>query len=1333
MRVSRQLAVLGFCVCCAGPLWALSMDEARQEAAKAFPGMEAAAAKDLAEKLVALEEEQSLTYEYKGTTVTFRMVDGRVQSERHMSAKPVAGIQSAGSSPPAPVATPPAPLTPAPTGLGVAAPPTRAATGPHNPTDTVPFDHWAYKAVATLQSLHVIGGYPDGTFRGDRALTRYEAAIVSCNLLNRAPKDALPEHTPRFEGPDGSRDSSETVPFNHCAYPSVSALSQKRGLPLAYPDGTFRGDRPCQRGEFAIWLACLTGVAQSAARETLSVAPEGNDQWSGTLPERSARGDDGPLLTAAKARDLIKARYAAGTLKAPVKLIVTDRIGKRTEEAVFLPPTGNLIGGAATEEWLSFQDACVNGLRAKGIAFCPTQPEQDTRTFMQGTMTRYEMASLLAGTLAAYPAGASVAARPGGGGPLDKTPAALGWGPDDKPYPEKDLTGPDGGKYVWVPVGQYDMGANDGTPQEKPAHHVKLTQGFWIGKCEVSNGQYKAFCQASGNTFPAGSDQADEHPVAFVSQDDAWGYCRRYGLALPTEAQWEFAARGPENRKHPWGNEWDAKRCCNGDNKGPGGRTVPVGSLVAGASWCGALDMVGNVWDLCADYLNYGGAALIDPDQKGGVALRGMAWPHTTPVGLRATDRVPNSPKFRANDVGFRCAFIPSRQVLPPAPASRPPAVAQAYPASSWPMRQRDMHKTGRADYTVPPSRLNKHFFEQVVWQSPSPSVVADNNFSDSQPVFFDGAGPDRRDILVSGYHWPKGVQGMDRHTGRILWQGWPGGGECIGQYTPAFSPTGETVYVVNDATDHPLMAFRSLTGPAANWHNGQDANPRLLSVGSITIAPDGRVFARDWGTVSAGVDLGEAIAVAWRAKDPRRNLKSEPALALDDGRLRVIVGGWQVISCFDGTSGERLWTTTLPGHVWAGATIDPVTGNIYAPVVDNGTMLVAGLTKTGAPLWGQEAVPTAARSTGQVGEVYSIAAGCLSQNGDTYYFQSATKDGNGKLYAIDTHRGAVKWSFATHSKAEAGWEQSSPIVTPNGVIVVGNNKGCEYLALKDFGTAAALFASLKVDPKTGAGASASLAPDGLLYLPMRTTWTVPCDGGKATGQVANLYCCFDLSDKVPDNLKSPPEPVLTAPPAGADATPDVYLSDLKPVSAKQGWGTLQTDHSVEGPPLTIGGRTFARGLGTHAASEIVYDISGQGFARFVAQAGVDEEKNAFAGSCVFQVFVDGKEVFRTGVLKVHEAAACVNVEVTGARELKLVVGDAGDWRCDHADWAEAGFVRATCSPLLNPPTTGARFQVQETRLGAVPRTAGSSPATTGATEPITVQGSILPTRRDAG
>jgi hypothetical protein len=136
----------------------------------------------------------------------------------------------------------------------------------------------------------------------------------------------------------------------------------------------------------------------------------------------------------------------------------------------------------------------------------------------------------------------------------------------------------------------------------------------------------------------------------------------------------------------------------------------------------------------------------------------------------------------------------------------------------------------------------------------------------------------------------------------------------------------------------------------------------------------------------------------------------------------------------------------------------------------------------------------------------------------------------------------------------------------------------------------------------------------------------------------------------------------------------DAWLDELNPVSATQDYSTLQKRKSVDRNPLRVGGKTYERGLGTHANAEIIYPLKG-GYKTFEAEVGVDDEKGG-AGTVVFQVFVDDEKLADSGVMRGKQPAKKVSVPLEGADELRLVVTDAGDGiNCDHADWADARLI----------------------------------------------------------
>ncbi len=130
-----------------------------------------------------------------------------------------------------------------------------------------------------------------------------------------------------------------------------------------------------------------------------------------------------------------------------------------------------------------------------------------------------------------------------------------------------------------------------------------------------------------------------------------------------------------------------------------------------------------------------------------------------------------------------------------------------------------------------------------------------------------------------------------------------------------------------------------------------------------------------------------------------------------------------------------------------------------------------------------------------------------------------------------------------------------------------------------------------------------------------------------------------------------------------------VFLDALEPVSASQGWGKLEKNTSVWGKPMVIAGKSYLRGIGTHAPSKIVYALDGK-YRRFQASAGAD---NATAPTITFEVRIDGRKCWESGLMKREDAAESLDLDVTNAKTLELVVGDGGNGiGANHADWADA-------------------------------------------------------------
>ena len=215
----------------------------------------------------------------------------------------------------------------------------------------------------------------------------------------------------------------------------------------------------------------------------------------------------------------------------------------------------------------------------------------------------------------------------------------------------------DGAEMIYIPAGEFTVGSD-----EKPQHKVYL-DGYWIYKYEVTVAQYRKFCKATGLNMPEAPSWGwkDDRPMVNVSWYNAAAYSRWARVRLPTEAQWEKAARGTDGRKFPWGNEWDKSKCANSMGQSLSS-TKPVGSYASGASPYGVMDMAGNVWEWCADWYDanfYAKAPTRNPKGPSTGAfrvLRGGSWCRDLELNFRAAYRLIIDPAFRLNYFGFRCA-----------------------------------------------------------------------------------------------------------------------------------------------------------------------------------------------------------------------------------------------------------------------------------------------------------------------------------------------------------------------------------------------------------------------------------------------------------------------------------------------------------------------------------------------------------------------------------------------------------------------------------------------------------------------------------------------------
>ncbi len=259
------------------------------------------------------------------------------------------------------------------------------------------------------------------------------------------------------------------------------------------------------------------------------------------------------------------------------------------------------------------------------------------------------------------------------------------------------VIGKDGGEMVYVPAGYFMLGSNEGESDEMPMRKIFI-DSFYLDKFEVTNREFKNFVKATHYSTTAekrgwswvwvgeawekvlgadwrqplgpGSDASftPNHPVIHMSWWDARSYCEWAGERLPTEMEWEKAARGNSARRYPWGNETPQSHAVYRANFNQGGKvkdgfglTAPVGSFPLGKSPYGAMDMAGNAWEWVADWYDshfYEWAWYKNPEgpRRGMLkVLRGGSW-FEGEDSLRASGRYKAFQIDLLQSFGFRCA-----------------------------------------------------------------------------------------------------------------------------------------------------------------------------------------------------------------------------------------------------------------------------------------------------------------------------------------------------------------------------------------------------------------------------------------------------------------------------------------------------------------------------------------------------------------------------------------------------------------------------------------------------------------------------------------------------
>lgn len=217
---------------------------------------------------------------------------------------------------------------------------------------------------------------------------------------------------------------------------------------------------------------------------------------------------------------------------------------------------------------------------------------------------------------------------------------------------------------VWVPAGEFIMGEKEADYNkghaDNPQHKVYL-DGFWIYKTVVTVAQYKSYCKKTGKKMPKKSyyERKDQTQIGNVTWLEAQAYSKWAGEDLPTEAQWEKAARGTDGRTYPWGNNWDEKKVRPGIKDSI---FVTVDSFPTGKSPYGCLRMVGAEWQFCTDWYDRNYYNISPYRNPTGAfngtkrVIRGGGWPAPSyNLRCKCASRLRIPPDMPNESVGFRC------------------------------------------------------------------------------------------------------------------------------------------------------------------------------------------------------------------------------------------------------------------------------------------------------------------------------------------------------------------------------------------------------------------------------------------------------------------------------------------------------------------------------------------------------------------------------------------------------------------------------------------------------------------------------------------------------
>ncbi|HZR78986.1 MAG TPA: formylglycine-generating enzyme family protein [Chthoniobacterales bacterium] len=400
----------------------------------------------------------------------------------------------------------------------------------------------------------------------------------------------------------------------------------------------------------------------------------------------------GGVLTAEEEKNLLRfgaeRALSEGEMNSAIEEALRERRAKRQEIGA-PPPPANITITSATSPATSPQDEFLRMLNLSNLdSFSMSDDQRDTFIDMAENLglDPGEAEDLV--DLYLEEADEKSFAAPASPTPkIENKSAPAATGMQEKPIVPRIENNPElersrfgnftntlGGTMIFVPSAQFSMGSEseEAAPNERPVRQITLSR-FYISRYLITNAEYEQFDRSHKTKRAAGA--GDRHPVVYVSYLDAVKFCQwlstreRRKYRLPTEAEWEYAAKGSDNRKYPWGNHdgrgdlanfadkntvfaWSDREIDDGYPE-----SSPVGAFPLGASPFGIEDMAGNVWEWCLDYFElYRAGAKTNPRGANSGTKRihrGGSWKSRF-SSLRTTARSSNVPGFLCNDLGFR-------------------------------------------------------------------------------------------------------------------------------------------------------------------------------------------------------------------------------------------------------------------------------------------------------------------------------------------------------------------------------------------------------------------------------------------------------------------------------------------------------------------------------------------------------------------------------------------------------------------------------------------------------------------------------------------------------